>query len=80
MNQPNNDLPGDIGMRETWGGGEGKSLREQLMQAGVNAVRKNESYKRFFDSAMCRVGRKLRHTGCCDRPSRRQHITGCPAL
>lgn len=36
---------GDVGMRETWGGGESKSLREQLMQKGVNAVRNNESYK-----------------------------------
>lgn len=50
---------GDVGMRETWGWGESKSLREQLMQKGVNAVRNNESYKWFCDSAACHLGSGL---------------------
>lgn len=44
---------------EREGGGGSKILREQLMQGGVKAVRKNESYKRSSDSAVCCVGRGL---------------------
>lgn len=38
---------------------ESEILREQLMQGGVNAVRKNKSSKQFSDSAVCHVGRGL---------------------
>lgn len=46
-------------------------------------MRENKSYKRFGDSAECRVGRSLDITTGCydtDRAGRRQHITGRPAL
>lgn len=34
-------------------------LERAVDAGGVNAVRKNESYKQFCDSAVCRVGRGL---------------------
>lgn len=75
-------LNGDVGMTAAWGGWKNKSLREQVMKGEVNAE-KRELQTRGWQFRVSHWQRLRRHTTpCCDtdRPSRRQHITGCPAL